>query len=347
MTTNLDAIHGLAPVVGSLPGEPVPYYLPTGEGQRYEIGNQLWTVIARSADSGGGFDAAFVLGPRGAGAGFHSLADHQRSFYVFDGAVQFWLPGESRVLGAGDSIHVPAGVPVAYRFTQNLSKFLLWSAPGGALDALLNSETEVAQHIYSAKSTDTIGLPGGWQTHDLPQVDASDTWDTSLPSGVEPYFIRAHEGEHREWPDAINTFSARGANTGSRYFSVLTLGAKQPYIPQHFHQQHTENFFCVSGRVWLSVNGTEVLVTPGDYVHAPAGTIHSYAFGAHNTRMLGVLTTDIFEPFFDRTGDATTDNVYTEGLVNPTTLMGKLGQIADLDVVMVGPPPQSNYAHLG
>lgn len=202
--------------------------------------------------------------------------------------------------------------------------------------------------MYSARGpvATTLDLPDGWQAHDLPMADVGDVWDDRLPCGVEPYFLRAHTGEHREWPDAINTYSSRGVNTGRRYFSLTTLGARQPYIPQHFHRQHTENFFCLSGRTWLYVNGTEVLVTPGDFVHAPAGTVHSYALGAHNTRMLGILTSDVFEPFFDRTGVATDANVYTEGLVNPATLMEKLGQIADLDVVMVGPPPQSAYAHL-
>lgn len=349
MTTNDTQPIGTAtPIIGELPGEPVPYYLASGEGRRHEIGNQLWTVIARSADSGGDFDAAFVQGPRGAGAQFHSLANNQRSYYVLDGAVQFWLPGESRVLGPGDSIHVPPGVPVAYRFVHHLSKFLFWSAPGGALDALIEANSEVAQHVYSAQGpvATTLDLPDGWQAHDLPMADVVDVWDDRLPCGVEPYFLRAHTGEHREWPDAINTYSSRGVNTGRRYFSLTTLGARQPYIPQHFHRQHTENFFCLSGRIWLYVNGTEVLVTPGDFVHAPAGTVHSYALGAHNTRMLGILTSDVFEPFFDRTGVATDANIYTEGLVNPATLMEKFGQIADLDVVMVGPPPQSAYAHL-
>ncbi|MEE4024881.1 quercetin 2,3-dioxygenase [Gordonia sp. PKS22-38] len=347
MTVNdLESIHRLTPVVGDLPGEQVPYLMPSGEGERHQIGDQLWTVVARSADSGGDFDAAFVLGPRGSGAPFHSVP-FQRSFYVFDGAIQFWLPGESQLLGPGDSVHVPAGVPVAYRFAHHMSRFLLFSAPGGALADLGSSDTAVTQHIYRAgRSSDAPGIPAGWAVHDLPLHDASDTWDDTLPTDTRPYVQRAHTGDHRAWPDAVNTFSARAANTDRRYFSVTTLGNRQPYIPQHFHQLHTENFFCLSGRIWLWVNGTEVLLTPGDFVHAPPGTIHSYALGAHNTRMLGVLTTDVFEPFFDRTGVPTADNVYTEGLVDPASLMAKLGQISDLDVTMVGPPPVSAYSHL-
>lgn len=100
---------------------------------------------------------------------------------------------------------------------------------------------------------------------------------------------------------------------------MLTLGGRSPYIPQHFHRHHTENFFVLSGRVWLYVNGVETLLTAGDYLHAPAGTIHSFAFDAHTTRMLGILTSDVFENFFDVTGEATDDLVYTEGLINRST----------------------------
>ncbi|GAA5052582.1 cupin domain-containing protein [Nocardia callitridis] len=108
---------------------------------------------------------------------------------------------------------------------------------------------------------------------------------------------------------------------------------------RHFHRLHTENFFCLSGRILLYANGVETLLTAGDYVHAPAGTIHSFAMDAHNTRMLGMLTTDVFEPFFDRLGETTDDSVYTDGLVDPGTFLTKLGGLADLDVEFVGPPP--------
>lgn len=89
----------------------------------------------------------------------------------------------------------------------------------------------------------------------------------------------------------------------------------------------------------LYVDGVEQLLTAGDYVHAPAGTIHSFAFDAHNTRMLGMLTSDVFEPFFDATGIETDDSVYTEGLIDPSWLRERLDSLTGLDVQMVGAPP--------
>jgi quercetin 2,3-dioxygenase len=350
MSIDLEAMHGTRPLINALPGEPAPYYLASGEGLRYEIDGQLWTVIARSVDTGGLFDAAFILGPRGAGAPFHSLPDHQRTYHVFDGCVQFWLPGRSRVLVQGDSIQVPPGVPVAYRILGHGSRMLFFSAPGGALDVVLDHEAlahaRFSAHMYSADgrsgmhSAGTPLLPGGADLHELEFAAAGDDWDDALPSGNEPYFLRAMTGDRRAWPNAINSFTARGRNTGGRYFSVLTTAAPQPYIGRHFHEHHTENFLCLAGRVWLYANGDEVLLTAGDFMHAPAGTIHAFAIDRHDTRMLGVLTPDVFEPFFDVTAEATDDLVYTEGLIDPATFMTKLAaHAADLDVVQVGPPP--------
>lgn len=340
-STDLETIHGLAPVINHLPGECVPYYLASGEGLRFETGGQLWTVIARGVDTGGLFDAAYILGPRGASSPYHSLPEHQRSYFVVDGSVQVWLPGESRVLVAGDSVHVPQGVPVAYRMLSHRTRLLFYSASSGALETLLGSDARVEHHVYSAaEQVGDIIVPADAQHHELPQVEATTTWDTTLPAGSDPYFLRAGGGEHRAWPDTINSYVARGRNTGSRYFAVETLAAPQPYIIQHFHQHHTENFLCLSGRVWLWVNGEEVLLTSGDFLHAPAGTIHSFAIGAHNTKMLGLLTSDVFEPFFDVTGVETDDRVYTEGLINPSVIFGGIKANPELDLVVVGGPPE-------
>ncbi|ASU78615.1 cupin [Actinopolyspora erythraea] len=341
-TADPESVHDLAPVINALPGEPVPYYLASGEGLRFEIDNRLWTVIARGADTGGLFDAAFVSGPRGADTPFHSLPGHQCSYYVFDGSVQFWLDGQSRVLVPGDSIQIPDDTPVAYRMLSHLSRMLLFSAPSGTLDELVTCAQPVHRHVYSAGGTAHGHLPPltGAQPHELPRATAQDADDETLPAGGEGYFLRSRAGDRRGWPDAINAYTARGRNTAGRYLAVNTLAAPQPYIIRHFHRLHTENFLCLSGRIWLWVNGHEILLTGGDFLHAPPGTVHSFAIAAHNTQMLGLLTSDVFEPFFDVTSVATDDHVHTEGLIDPSTVTEGLRTNPDLDLVVVGGPPR-------
>ncbi|WP_034271408.1 quercetin 2,3-dioxygenase [Haloechinothrix halophila] len=347
-TTDLEAIHDLTPVRDRLPGEPVPYYLSSGEGLRYEVDGQLWTVIARAQDTGGLFDAAYISGGRGAHTGYHAHRDQQRSFFVVDGTVQVWLGTQSRVLVPGDTVHVPPGTPVAYRMLSHVTRLLTWAAPGGSLAYIEQLGEAVDAHIHparprhhsTAESRAELGGPLGITFPDLDEVRASEEWDASLPAGAEPYFLRAGEGDRVTLANALYTYLTRGRNTDHRYFAINTLGGHSPYIIRHFHEQHTENFLCLSGRVWLYVNGEELLLTRGDLVHAPAGTIHSFSFDAHNTQMLGILSPDVFEKFFETLGQTTEDYVPPEGtdLVMPPPPSPELQ--AELDLVVTGPPPE-------
>ena len=345
-----EEIHGTTLLRGVLPGEPVPYYLQSGEGESFEVAGQLWTVIARTSDTGGDFDAAFVTGRRGSHSPFHALPAAHRTFFVLSGQIQVWIDTDggvrSRVLTRGDSVTVPPATLFGYRMLAEGSRMLMYSAPGGALDAILARGAATSKHYYSAQppAAEQLILPDSATVADLPDVAAGEEWDDVRPAGVEPYFLRNLEGEHRAWPDAINTHVVRPANTGGRYFAVDTFSAPAPYIIQHFHAHHTENFFCLAGRVWLWVNGEEVLLTEGDFLHAPAGTIHSSAIAGHGTRMLGILASGVFEPFFDVTSQPTEDKVYTEGLIDPSIIFGGIKSTPDLDLHVVGPPPERVFA---
>lgn len=76
------------------------------------------------------------------------------------------------------------------------------------------------------------------------------------------------------------------------------------------------------------------------YRLAPAGTIHSFSFHTHNTHMLGILTTPLFEKFFDYMNVPSDFAVQEEGTEPwfPAEGCGKAQ--AELDLTVVGPPPQ-------
>ena len=78
------------------------------------------------------------------------------------------------------------------------------------------------------RSAGTPLLRVGADLHEIEFVAASDEWDDTLAAGNEPHSLRAMTGDRRTWPNAINSFTARGRNTGGRYFSVLTTAAPQP-----------------------------------------------------------------------------------------------------------------------
>ncbi|MEF2979002.1 quercetin 2,3-dioxygenase [Subtercola sp. YIM 133946] len=336
-----------APVVNALPGEVAPYVMAAGEGARYEIDAKLYTVIARPDDTGGLFSSHYVSGGRGAEAPFATHANEHQTVVVFDGLVQFWLGQDARILAPGDTVAIPAGTPFAYRFLSNYTRLLFWSAGGASIGLLPRVGLAVDSHVHPARanrvvSVDELAAVGpefGVQFASLDKSEPTLQHDSERPSGVVPFYLSQGEGEHTRTFNQLNTFLSRGENTGSDYFAMHTSGAKAGYIPLHFHQRHTENFLCLEGRLWLYVNGREVLLTKGDFVHAPAGTIHSFALDSNHTQMIGFLAPSIFEKFFDYMNEPTTDPVYPEGgeFFFPAEGFGRAQ--AELDLVVVGPPP--------
>lgn len=163
----------------------------------------------------------------------------------------------------------------------------------------------------------------------------------ALPGARLPYALEHGDGHRYDLGRALVTVIARPEDTGGSFFALHTSGGRSPYIPRHVHRLHTENFLCLQGRILLHGGGQEIALHPGDFLHAPAGTIHSFSFAAHHTQMLGILTTDVFEPFFDRMNRPTDAPVHQEigDRAFPAEAFGRVQ--AELDVEVVGPPPAS------
>jgi quercetin dioxygenase-like cupin family protein len=236
------------PVANALPGAAVPCYMASGEGARYEINGQLVNVIARAADTGGIFSAAYISGGMGAESPFVTHAIEHKTFYVFDGILHVWLPGESRILTPGDSVVIPPGTPHAYRMASHYTRFLNWMTPGGAEAYYERVGTPIDSHVppvhaghkRSAREQAEVGAEFGISFPDVERVRPSLQQDAGLPASLSPYFLSAGEGERLVSYQTMFTYLSRPQNTGENYFAVHTKGAKSPYIPLHFHSEHTE-----------------------------------------------------------------------------------------------------------
>lgn len=344
---SLDEVRAAVPATDVLPGRCLPYHLSFGEGERYELGNQLLTVIARPQDTGGQFGAAWVLGGKGVETPFLEHESEHRFLYVTDGRVQLWLPGETNVLVPGDSAVIPPGTPYAYRMLAHRNRFLSWVTGGDAHAWESASGRETSSHVFDGSAEQTysnaqrseLAAEYGIRIRDVEKRELPSSTGSMLPVTASPYVLRAGEGDRWASMDQLNSYLARPANTDSNYFAMHTSGGKSPYIPLHFHREHTENFFCMEGRILLHANGEEIMLTKGDFLHAPAGTVHSFAFDSHNTQMLGLLTTGVFEKFFEYMNTPTEAHIHTEGgdMTFPGEGFGRAR--AELDLEVVGPPP--------
>lgn len=343
----INEMNCIAPLFNTLPGRCAPYAMFAGEGERFQTGGQLVTVIARPEDTGGQFGAAWVFGGSGTETPFFVHRDEHRFIYVTEGRLRVWLPEETHLLAPGDCAVVPSGAAYAYRIEGRRTRFLSWFTGGRSLGWLEAIGRPTPAHAYDVTTDNGLSSMRateladryGIDVVDLEKRDLPGRVSGSLPAEVAPFVLAAGEGERWSSAGQLNTYLTRSRNTEGAYFAMSTVGAVSPFIPRHFHRLHTENFFCLQGRVLMNVNGEQIALTGGDFVHAPAGTIHSFAFDSQNTHMLGLLTTGVFEKFFEYMGTPTDSYVWDESGGEPPA-DGFARAMAELDLHVVGPPPE-------
>jgi quercetin dioxygenase-like cupin family protein len=69
----------------------------------------------------------------------HYHKKHSETFYIFSGKVEWTVNGETRVLGAGDAVHIPANTVHSAKVLEKIHT--LWiSDPGGLEENLQNAE---------------------------------------------------------------------------------------------------------------------------------------------------------------------------------------------------------------
>ncbi len=78
----------------------------------------------------------------------------------------------------------------------------------------------------------------------------------------------------------------------------MTDGPKGHRIPNHLHEKHTETFFCLNGCVSMTAGEEEISLRPGDFLHVPAGTPHTFQLAGNNTRFIQFHAPGLNEPFF-------------------------------------------------
>lgn len=346
--TDLETMHSRKAVVDELPGEPAPFALSAGEGPRYAFGSWHITAMARHVDTNNDFALTRVMAPAGPATPFLSTTGYT-FLQTLEGELTLWLPNGLTRLVAGDSATIPVGTPFSLRPEALVNTFLLYTTDDGLQALAASAGTVTGSHVFSRSTTHNtvdelsaeLDERFGISVHtDLQHADVRADVLDALPEDEEAFVMKAGRGDRFESFEQVNTYVNRPRHTGQRFFGMSTRGAKAPYIPLHFHGRHAENFLCIGGEVRVHINGEQFALRPGDYVHAPAGTIHSFAFGANNTQMLGLPTTNLFEKFFEYMNTPTNDYVQVEGGTPWFPAEGFARAREELDLVVVGPPPE-------
>lgn len=82
----------------------------------------------------------------------HVHHEDDESFYVLEGRLSLFLPGERIELEAGEAVLAPKGVPHTYRVESESARWLVGSMPGRFADFVLATSIPAEGHGYAEPS---------------------------------------------------------------------------------------------------------------------------------------------------------------------------------------------------
>lgn len=340
-------------ITNELPPSPSPYKLDAGEGLRYVFGSHLATIIAGPDQLGQAASGAILTGAKGAAFPMHKHNSLHEAFFVVDGVTSLALDGRTYLLTPGDYVNIPPGTPHSYTFLDHRGKLLSWSFGGSA--AALYSRlgkpyagtvypecTEAINWTQLDSSVDTELLEG---THPVKEPFSPKL--TTSPDAMVPFVLAASEGERMIAGDQVYTILGNQRHSNGAFISLLTEGPIGTPIPRHQHERVTELFYCLNGEMEMFAGDGFITLDPGDFLHVPPKTPHSFRLKKHDTRFIGFITPGDFESFFRYL--CVPFDGYRYPLVPAPFNFGRVIQhLSELDLTILerpgGPPPPAAQA---
>ena len=106
------------------------------------LSNSTWykgvlvSEMAGSLDNDGAFNLAIVKMRRGSEPPPHVHSREHEFFYLLSGEMKFFVGGEVFTMRAGECMFLPCRVPHGFLVTSEEAHQMLFTAPGGFLDAI-------------------------------------------------------------------------------------------------------------------------------------------------------------------------------------------------------------------
>jgi mannose-6-phosphate isomerase-like protein (cupin superfamily) len=105
------------------------------EGERIWFTNNLTTIKARAADTGGEFGLIESVAPVGASPPLHVHSRDDETFWILEGEVTIVCGSETYTAGPGAMAFLPRGVPHTFRVDGTAAaRFTTLITPGGMED---------------------------------------------------------------------------------------------------------------------------------------------------------------------------------------------------------------------
>lgn len=310
--------------VTTLPGQPIPYVIEAGSGRAHELLGEVARALVGAEESGGAMSVMTLDGgraPRPIPLHYHD--NEYEFFYVLRGAVQLWADDTSRILYPGDFGYIPPTTLHAYQLQGHYSTFVGPVVPGGwdrFFDLTGEPFATAAYPAGGAKGPPPFEKFGRAEVefkmkyrpdaqYAAPKNDAS---DNTVPDAQEAYFLRAGEGPRHELGGQLQTILVGAPQSdGTTAMTTVEL-SKGPGLPAHVHERTHEALMVLEGRLRITLDGEEHVLTRGDTASIPAGTEHAYAGDGHYTKVLTMSAPGGLEKLIATAGQPTEHHIFGE-----------------------------------
>ena len=108
----------------------------------------------------------------------------------------------------------------------------------------------------------------------------------SLPGTKAPYLLRSGMGHRYLGGGQVASLIARNEDTDGLLEAVVVSGGCCAEFPPHRHIRTHETLYVLDGQIALNINGSETVLSRGDYASIPPETVHGYRMLDHYTRLL-------------------------------------------------------------
>ncbi len=330
--------------INELPGSQTTFKLESGEGQRYVFGSHLATIIARAEDIGFPMAGAILTGAKGSTVPIHQHAKTHEALFVVEGMISLTLGEQTFTLSPGDYVNIPPHTAHGFSYLDHRVKLLAWTF-GGAANLLYSTIGKPYSGIVyreSAEQVDWSKLDASVDTAlaRYPQSTQSGEKLEKSPAAMVPFVLAAGEGERMIAGDQVYTIMGNQQSSNGLFVSLMTEGPIGRAIPRHLHEKVSETFYCLNGAMEMFAGDQFVTLNPGDFLHIPPRTPHSFQLLKHDTRFLGFVAPGFFENFFRYLCEPFDGYMYP--LVPPPFRFDRVLQhMAELDLKLLekpGPP---------
>jgi len=335
-------------MINALPERKIPYLVKSGEGERYLFGRQLATILATGESTGNLVEMVILSGGKEDAFPPHKHERSHEAVYVLHGRLELDISGQKHLLTEGNYAFIPSGTVHGYKMQSHRTQFLSITSKGEIASLYRTIGQPYEKYVHPPKAINEISRERYEEAALVADVNflfdqqteghAQVVENGSIPEEVAPFVLETGEGIRLVAAEQLFTLVTTQKHTGGEFIAALTEGPKGDFISEHYHEKHSEMFFCLEGQMTMTANGEEIVLNPGDFLHVPAFTKHSYRLDSHYTKFIGFLATGLFEPFFHTLCDVYDDYIFPSD-PPPLRFDRVLQTLHTLDLKPCGAPP--------